>query len=992
MTTAPVAEARANISSRETSRAGSFLTGDKGDLPASYFRLALAAIFALSLCLQLYFNFAAVHVSNHGSCDASEYLRNAKALLKLRELPGNRWLNVALTASGLASKQQASQAKEDLSTLKEMHQSGPVFPLFLASTFAISGSSFSNSNEAPPLFAQCVLAALTCLFAALTVELGWHRRAAVIAGFLCAIYPGFIVNSGRLYSESFATFLVTTALYLTATLIVRQRLSLPLLVLAGFNLACLHLTRSIMIVFSLSFLGLVACMFWRRNQSGASIIKLSAPRVIGLIGDLAPVLVGMALVIVPWLAATKVLFDKPAFVIDRVGNYNMFTGNHVESAGWLAYPYPDGQGLEKKSFFKLMKEAIRSNPGGWLKLQGDKLPRLYKHPWNDFRTAIGPLSPAQQTLLHQAIMLLAVIGVVLALSKADGGANSCGQNGWSTSGDRKDSRAQSNLSGYFTSAMAVRLVLAAFWMFHLSYLLFITVPRYNLTSMPAVIAFAAVTLASLGVLWSRNRTVATAIVLSGLTTYLVAQLNCGQLLSLLPDNVPVQIVMVATVITKLAALLALAATIFWCVDVLSGKALIARALVVVLLAGIGPSYILPVYAHGRWFEIATSFDHPGQTLSCNLTIPAEAHELPCYLLIDTDNPTMLGQNITVSLAGQSLDAPVIPGMAMIQDFSQAHMRKHYKLPVEQAYMECEDIFDWLTLGAGTTNASIRQWAIIPLEPRLLDKPFLPATIRCSAVCKHSGDMHLYRAFTASARSLTIPSATVASWEKSFYGVEEPGWLSDSRYNQRIALPAGQSANSEHPAIHLLVAGSKQAAPQSIKNIELHTIKAREGEPVIVRIPAKDLASPDQPAQAASDIWLVRVSGTVSGQNASARNMHPRVSVSAFARSASGNPLMYTSPWSGSELTADARPTNELSTSDRVVTPGSARRFEQTVPFCPTWLPGQLTRLELHFDALSRRQMSIKTQPEPGASVTFNDVKVQIFKLGANPLAPGSKIY
>ncbi len=338
----------------------------RAEIPTGAFRLALVAIFTLSLVLQIYFNFFAVHVNNHGSCDASEYLRNAKALIKVSELPSDRWGNIVRAACGMASPRELNRAKEDLTILEEMHQSGPVFPLFLATSFCASGAGFSNSNDAPPLAAQSLLAALACVFLALTVELGWNRRTAVIAGVIGALYPAFIVNSGRLYSESFATFLISVALYLTASLIVRQRLPLPLLFLAGFDLACLHLTRSIMVVYTLSFLALVCIMFWRRHWSGTGTLAGSAKTLVNprLLGDLIPVVLGMSLVILPWLGATKIMFDKPAFVIDRVGNYNMFTGNHVESAGWLSYPYPDGHGLETKSFGKLMKEAIKSDPFG----------------------------------------------------------------------------------------------------------------------------------------------------------------------------------------------------------------------------------------------------------------------------------------------------------------------------------------------------------------------------------------------------------------------------------------------------------------------------------------------------------------------------------------------------------------------------------------------------------------------------------------------------
>ena len=76
-----------------------------------------------------------------------------------------------------------------------MHQSGPIFPLFLLSTYAVAGRPFDSKNWFPPLAAQSLLAALSCVLIAATASLGWNRSVGMVSGILAALYPGFIVNS-----------------------------------------------------------------------------------------------------------------------------------------------------------------------------------------------------------------------------------------------------------------------------------------------------------------------------------------------------------------------------------------------------------------------------------------------------------------------------------------------------------------------------------------------------------------------------------------------------------------------------------------------------------------------------------------------------------------------------------------------------------------------------------------------------------------------------
>ncbi len=157
--------------------------------------------------------------------------------------------------------------------------------------------------------------------------------------------------------------------------------------------------------------------------------------------------------------------------VDRVGHYNLFVGTNTEIQGFLSYPYPDGRGIEEKSFPALLKEAFVRSPSRFIRLILDKPVRLLKCPWNDFRTPIGPFDYKAQIALHQAILLMAIIGILLA------GVLSPGQ----------DKTAE--LGGLDKNKVWGRATLFLVFALNLPYLAFITVPRYNLTAMPFLIIF-----------------------------------------------------------------------------------------------------------------------------------------------------------------------------------------------------------------------------------------------------------------------------------------------------------------------------------------------------------------------------------------------------------------------------------------------------------------------------------------------------------------------
>ena len=179
--------------------------------------LVLSGIFASALAVRIWFNFVADHANCAGCCDASEYVRNATALQGLLKYPPEFWQKFFQCAVGAASTADVESVRAAMSNLKEVYQAGPVFPIFLTLSFASANFLFTNNPLGAPVLVQSILSAAACCLIADFTSKAWNRSAGYVAGVIAAIYPGFIINSGRLYTESFATFIVC----LTLCLVVR---------------------------------------------------------------------------------------------------------------------------------------------------------------------------------------------------------------------------------------------------------------------------------------------------------------------------------------------------------------------------------------------------------------------------------------------------------------------------------------------------------------------------------------------------------------------------------------------------------------------------------------------------------------------------------------------------------------------------------------------------------------------------------------------------
>ncbi len=132
------------------------------------------------------------------------------------------------------------------------------------------------------------------------------------------------------------------------------------------------------------------------------------------IGAISSFIVGFALVIVPWFAAQQLIVGRASLVVDRVSRLNYGLGTQAVTQGWTGFPIQFKPIMDRTISSQTLAH-LSKDPGPYLWLLQDKLPRMLKCGWNDFKTWLGLFSPAAQDVLHQFIIAFAIAGIILGL-------------------------------------------------------------------------------------------------------------------------------------------------------------------------------------------------------------------------------------------------------------------------------------------------------------------------------------------------------------------------------------------------------------------------------------------------------------------------------------------------------------------------------------------------------------------------------------------------
>jgi hypothetical protein len=710
------------------------------DILKAHYVWIVALISVVALAIRLWFNLDPVNLSLAGVADASEYLRYCQVLQKLDIF------------------------HPDFSGWKEFVISGPTFPVFLSLCASLCGASFAAGSAAITisLVVQAFTSTAIVVLLILVVEMLWGKRSACIAGAAAALYPGFIVNAARLYSESFATTLEMGALYLglRAWFASNEKSRNLYLAFTGFLLIALQLTRSSMMLLTLETTGiLVLALVFAAIKNRAAL----KPRAI----NLAAFVAGCIVVIAPWFVLQKSAFNKTSFVVDRVGQYNLFIGTNTAIQGFLSYPYPDGSGIEKKSYTQLIREAYKESPSRFLRLMMDKPARLYKFPWNDFRTPIGIFAFKWQVLYHEIVLMLALLGTVLCVFL-----------------DRQKAAGKKIIGRlFFFSLLAVNL----------PFLLFITVPRYNLMAMPVLLGIAAVGAYRVAQLnkyhqasiWPKLAVLCPILLLLFFRDDLSRWLDSGDFIRFIS-------VRSSDALGRILFCGVVAST--WCVSLykcsknLEGYIWPFRFAFAIYLIFFMPLALMQQRANGRSGETVIEMAKKGECIKSEFVL-AEGRKLPTgldwYVAVDGDNGHLQCDRLSLSLGERPVNTAPLPALSLLDDWSLSKM-----MDAGCSYLECAWIFDCLSAPSGVTNTELRQWHFYPVGNIVKVAEILNRERRLPIEMsqKDGRSLKLFsRKKVIGKKTNTLPGRYQYSWEKAFYGVENDEGLTDTRYDESVEV-------------------------------------------------------------------------------------------------------------------------------------------------------------------------------------------------------------
>ncbi|CAN5429131.1 hypothetical protein BH11CYA1_BH11CYA1_19350 [soil metagenome] len=359
---------------------------------------------------------------------------------------------------------------------------GPIFPSYLAALFLLIGTQAGaaanlaiNAHSQFYAIANSVVDSLSCALVCTFTSLAFGRKTGLLAGLGLALYAPAIINTQQCYGEPFAYFLLCC----WATLLVSLVSLVSLSSMSAKDQSLLLLNCFLLALFSgLLMLAKPAFVFLPWLGIGVYLGVMALGR-----GKAAPIedpdkesgsakksklvlaflafVLGLFLALAPWLGFTRSVSGQAMLVVNRAPQYNLYIGNYLATDGWKTWPTQPSipNTMEEAKAFVLAE--FKSAPLALVGLFLRKIARLTVGVWNEFQYSIGLFTIVEQNIWQGLLLLLACLGLASILNKED----------------RK--------------AKALALAFAAIIIFHLIYASFEPVPRYFISAMPLVMAFAA---------------------------------------------------------------------------------------------------------------------------------------------------------------------------------------------------------------------------------------------------------------------------------------------------------------------------------------------------------------------------------------------------------------------------------------------------------------------------------------------------------------------
>jgi 4-amino-4-deoxy-L-arabinose transferase-like glycosyltransferase len=903
---------------------------------------AVLLIFCLALASRLCFNFATPHFNAYSACDAWQYLSDCGAILGLVAHPHSFLSSWFACLTGSATEAVRQMVAIQLRPLADLSISGPAYPLFLASTYFLSGSHFDSGNWAVPVAAQCIISALTCVLIASIGSYAWNRKTGIAAGLIAAAYPGFVIGTGRLVTETFAAFLVTLAIWLVIRGLAQQKTRALTFFLFGMTAAVMQLARPVLVLAAPAVIPLILFQpGWKK--------KFQA---------MAFALLGLALALGPWCAWQVVATGRPALLVDRLGGFNFYVGNDTYAGGWQTVPLQTLDGAQNKGLGELAVKVFKRNPSGATWLLFGKLARLYKLPFNDFHASIGLFEPLAQTLLHQILLLFASAGLITAVFLDE--HNPSRRKLWS------------------------RLLVVMTVAIHLAYAFFIALPRYALTSMPFVILLSAAGLTAL----LQQSTSKSAGKLLGAVCGTAALFFALERLNPLPFLISVAgphsepVCLVISSILKSMFFLGFVASLYLAGRFRAGNLRATKWLALGFLVLALPPVCLPVGAHGRayeWQALLPDSKRACETIVLPGTLSKQLSKRQCYLLVDADGWQSFFQSGKIIVNGKQINATVIPGLSMPDSIFW-----YIAGGGNQLIRSYEHSFAGLATPTGVSLLDLRQWFMVPLPPGCLDSPILKVEIEKS----NEQPVKLFGSYPLRKNTLQIPNIYSYSWDKAFCGVENDSGLTDPRIDgaiSRATCPEQERDLSSEPGLQcgnfnlrlLAPPATDQTAPQFLKLLSASApssdyISLTGNERSSFALKSIPSYSTAKLWFSSEDLWLLRITGKLRCEGGAFR---PGVDVIVSSQEG-GTTHQYLSPWAPS---INAKP-------------GEWVTFDIAFPVNPRSFPGRVCAAEAQCYATNTRFSLIGARHNETPHAEFANLRMELLSLPELPVARGYNVY
>lgn len=270
---------------------------------------------------------------------------------------------------------------------------GPILSTVMASIFAVIGHAPESRDWKIFVAIQCIIHALTAaLVVALTRSFVASSRVATAAGIVFALYPGGIIASGRVMTESFSCLLCT--LYVLLLLATTRRLKWA------------------------PFCGLVGGLAWTMKAILippviAAVLFLVSKRKLKAVST-AVIVAGILVIVSPWAYFSKNFLQRTMITTERASVHNAYIGWDTETDGFQAsFPTPKENILLVFDPISVIWGQILSDPVGCTLLTVKKFARFYGLPFNDFRHSCFGIPSLALIPIHLFCLFAGGLGIVM---------------------------------------------------------------------------------------------------------------------------------------------------------------------------------------------------------------------------------------------------------------------------------------------------------------------------------------------------------------------------------------------------------------------------------------------------------------------------------------------------------------------------------------------------------------------------------------------------